>query len=78
MPALTTLQALGVVTQFGVTCAVAVGLGYFVGSWLDSLLGTRYLFTILLALGGMISAIAGTLQLLKYLKQRADNRNADT
>lgn len=67
MPNLKTWQALGIVTQFGVTCAVAVWLGYFVGSWLDSRLGTGIVFALLGALGGMVSSILGTIQLLKYV-----------
>ena len=71
MPSLSTWQALGIVTQFGVTCAVAVWLGYLVGSWLDSRLGTWFVFTLVGALGGMISAITGTLRLMKYVQHRA-------
>ena len=72
MPNLTTLQALGIVTQFGVTCAVAVWLGYLLGSWLDGRLGTGLLFTIVGALGGMISTITGTIRLMNYVQRRAD------
>ena len=71
MPSLSTWQALGIVTQFGVTCAVAVWLGYLVGNWLDNRLGTGLLFTLIGALGGMISAITGTLRLMKYVQRRA-------
>ncbi len=71
LPNLKTWQALGIVTQFGVTCAVAVWLGYFVGNWLDSRLGTVLLFALLGALGGMVSSIFGTIQLLKYVSRRA-------
>jgi Putative F0F1-ATPase subunit Ca2+/Mg2+ transporter len=70
VPDLKTWQALGIVTQFGVTCAVAVWLGYFVGSWLDSLLGTRIVFALLGALGGMVASILSTIQLLKYVGRR--------
>jgi hypothetical protein len=73
VPNLKTWQALGIVTQFGVTCAVAVWLGYFVGSWLDSLLGTRIVFALLGALGGMVSSILGTIQLLKHVGRQADS-----
>ena len=71
MPNLTTLQALGIVTQFGVICAVAVWLGYILGSWLDSRLGTGLVFTLIGAVGGMISAVISTLQLMNYVKRRA-------
>lgn len=78
MPSLSTWQALGIVTQFGVTCAVAVGLGYVVGKWLDNLLGTGLVFTLIGALGGMISAIIGTLRLMKYVQRRAGPAGRDT
>jgi hypothetical protein len=78
MPNLSTLQALGIVTQFGVTCAVAVWLGYLLGSWLDSRLGTGLIFTILGALGGMISAITGTIRLMNYVQRRADAAGRQT
>jgi len=70
VPSLGTWEALGVVTQFGVTCAVAVWLGFLLGSWLDGLLGTGIVFSLILALGGMISATIGTYQLLKMLARR--------
>jgi len=70
VPNLGTWEALGVVTQFGVTCAVAVWLGFLLGSWLDGHLGTGILFSLILALGGMISAVTGTYQLLKALARR--------
>jgi ATP synthase protein I len=70
VPNLQTWQALGIVTQFGVTCAVAVGLGYFVGSWLDSRLGTGLIFSLIGALGGMVASILSTVQLMKYVQRR--------
>jgi hypothetical protein len=70
VPSLGAWEALGVVTQFGVTCAVAVWLGFLLGSWLDGLLGTGIVFSLILALGGMISATIGTYQLLKVLARR--------
>lgn len=78
MPSLRAWEALGIVTQFGVTCAVAVWLGYLLGSWLDSRLGTGLIFTILGALGGMISAITGTIRLMNYVRRRADAAGRQT
>jgi ATP synthase protein I len=74
VPNLGAWEALGVVTQFGITCAVAVGLGYFVGSWIDGRLGTGILFSLILALGGMISAVTGTYQMLKLLARRQNRQ----
>jgi len=70
VPSLGTWEALGIVTQFGITCAVAVGLGIFLGDWLDGLLGTSPMFSLILALGGMIAAVTGTYQLLKAIGRR--------
>ena len=74
MPSLGTWEALGVVTQFGVTCAVAVWLGFLLGNWLDGRLGTGIVFALIGALGGMISAITSTLQLMKVVNRRAAAR----
>jgi hypothetical protein len=73
VPSLGTWEALGIVTQFGLTCAVAVWLGFLLGNWIDGLLGTAPAFSLIGALGGMISAVTGTYQLLKALGRR---RNA--
>lgn len=76
MPSLRAWEALGIVTQFGVTCAVAVWLGFLLGNWLDGLLGTAILFSLLFALGGMISAVTSTYQLLKFMARRSAARHA--
>jgi hypothetical protein len=70
VPNLRAWEALGIVTQFGVTCAVAVWLGFLLGNWIDGLLGTEILFSLIGALGGMISAVTGTYQLLKAIARR--------
>ena len=64
-------QAIGIVTQFGVTCAVAVWLGYFLGSWLDARLGTGLIFSLIGAIGGMVSAMTTTVVMLQRLQRRS-------
>ena len=64
-------QAIGIVTQFGVTCAVAVWLGYFLGSWVDARLGTGLIFSLIGALGGMISAVTSTVAMIRRLQRRS-------
>ena len=64
-------QAIGIVTQFGVTCAVAVWLGYFLGSWVDARLGTGLIFWLIGALGGMISAVTSTVAMIRRLERRS-------
>jgi len=78
MSSLKTWEALGIVTQFGVTCAVAVTLGFFLGNWLDGKLGTSIVFGLLGALAGMIAAVTSTLQLMKAMNRRAADRQQRT
>lgn len=74
MSNLNTWEAIGVVTQFGVTVAITVAVGFLLGNWIDRQIGTGILFSLVLAVGGMISAVMSTLQLLKYVSRRADAR----
>ena len=76
MSSLKTWEALGIVTQFGVTCAVAVWLGFLLGNWIDGLVGTDtiHIFGLIGAIGGMISAVFSTLQLMKAVNRRAAAR----
>ena len=74
MSNLSTWESIGVVTQFGVTVALTVALGFLLGSWIDQILGTGILFSLILAVGGMISAVMSTLQLLKFVSRRAAAR----
>ncbi len=64
-PSLTTVQALAIASQFGVTLAVAVGLGLFVGQWLDGRFQTSFIFTLIGVLLGLASAISGTVRLYR-------------
>ena len=75
MSPLGTWQAIGIVTQFGVTCAVAVWLGYFLGSWLDARLGTGLIFSLICALGGMISAVTSTVVVIRRLQRPSTTRS---
>lgn len=74
MSGLSTWEALGVVTSFGVTVALTVGIGFLLGSWIDRQIGTGILFSLIGAVGGMISAVVSTLQLLKFVSRRAAAR----
>ena len=75
MSPLGTWQSIGIVTQFGVTVAVAVWLGYFLGSWLDARLGTGLIFSLICALGGMISAVTSTLVVIRRLQRPSTTRS---
>jgi hypothetical protein len=78
MSSLKTWEALGIVTQFGVTCAVAVWLGFLLGNWVDERLGTGIVFGLIGALGGMIAAVTSTFQLLQAANRRAAERQQKT
>ena len=71
-PSLNAWQAIAVATQFGVTLAVAVGLGIFLGSAVDTRLGfnTIPVFTLVGVFAGLISAIASTLQVMGVFNRR--------
>jgi uncharacterized YccA/Bax inhibitor family protein len=74
MSNLNTWEAIGVVTQFGVTVAITVAVGFLLGNWIDRQIGSGIVFALIGAVGGMISAVVSTLQLLKYVSRRATAR----
>jgi hypothetical protein len=59
-PGLTTVQSLAVASQFGVTLAVGVGLGIFAGQWLDGLLHSGIVLTLVGALVGLVMGVTST------------------
>ena len=69
-PTVTTFQALAVASQFGITLAVAVVLGYFVGQWLDEHLNTGVFFTLIGVLLGLVGATLNTVRLYRALLRR--------
>ena len=76
---LTTWQALAVATQFGVTLAVTVGLGVFVGNFVDSRLGLGNIpiFTLVGMLLGLVAAIAGFIQVMNTINRRGAVKDDD-
>ena len=76
---ITTVQALAVASQFGITLAVSVVLGYFVGHWLDDLLKTGIIFTLIGVLLGLVGAATNTVRLYRALLRKSESeRNAQT
>lgn len=71
-PGLSTFEALTVASQFGVTLAVAVGLGLFVGQWLDSRLGTRVVFTLIGVFLGLATAVTSTVSIYRLFLRRKE------
>ena len=64
-PGLTTAQSLAVASQFGVTLAVGVGLGLFAGQWLDGLLHTGMVLTLIGAFVGLVGGVTSTIALYR-------------
>jgi ATP synthase protein I len=71
VPSVTTVQALAVASQFGITLAVSVVLGYFAGHWLDDRLGTGIIFTLIGVLLGLVAAITNTVRLYRALLRKS-------
>ena len=70
-PTVTTVQALAVASQFGITLAVSVVLGYFAGHWLDDRLNTGIIFTLIGVLLGLVGAVLNTVRLYRTLFQKS-------
>jgi ATP synthase protein I len=71
-PSVTTVQALAVASQFGITLAVSVVLGYFAGHWLDDRLSTGIIFTLIGVLLGLVAAVLNTVRLYNALMRKSD------
>jgi len=77
-PTITTFQALAVASQFGITLAVSVVLGFFAGQWLDDHLNTRPLFTLIGVLLGLVAAVLNTVRLYRALMRKTGVDAAST
>jgi hypothetical protein len=66
-PTITTFQALAVASQFGITLAISVVLGYFAGHWIDDRLKTAIIFTLIGVLVGLTAAAFSTVRLYRAL-----------
>ena len=69
-PNVTTFQALAVASQFGITLAISVVLGYFAGHWLDDRLNTGIIFTLIGVLLGLVASVLNTVRLYQALMRR--------
>ena len=71
-PTVTTVQALAVASQFGISLAVSVVLGYLAGQWLDGRLNTGIIFTLIGVLLGLVAATMNTVRLYRALLRRTE------
>lgn len=70
------LMGLSLVIQLGLMMSVGVYLGYRVGSWLDQLVGTSLIFTLLGTLLGIGGGFVSVYRLLVgVIQRRADNND---
>ena len=78
-PTVTTFQALAVASQFGITLAVSVVLGYFAGHWLDERLNTSPIFTLIGVLLGLVAAVLNTVRLYRAVMGKVEfDKHAQT
>jgi F0F1-type ATP synthase assembly protein I len=77
-PSVTTFQALAVASQFGITLAISVVLGYLAGHWIDDRLGTGIIFTLIGVLLGLVAAVLNTVRLYKALMRNSESETAQT
>jgi F0F1-type ATP synthase assembly protein I len=61
---------LAVASQFGITLAVSVVLGYFAGHWLDDRFHTAIIFTLIGVLLGLVAAVLNTVRLYSALLRK--------
>jgi F0F1-type ATP synthase assembly protein I len=71
-PNISTVQALAVASQFGITLAASVVLGYFAGHWLDERLNTSPVFTLIGVLLGLVAAVLNTVRLYRALMGKVE------
>jgi F0F1-type ATP synthase assembly protein I len=72
-PTITTIQALAVASQFGITLAISVVLGFVVGQWLDDHLNTSVIFTLIGVLLGLVGATTNTVRLYRALLRKSES-----
>jgi ATP synthase protein I len=77
-PSVSVFQALAVASQFGITLAICVVLGYFAGHWLDDRLNTGIIFTLIGVLLGLVAAVLNTMRLYNALMQRTQSASPPT
>jgi F0F1-type ATP synthase assembly protein I len=75
-PSISVVQSLAIASQFGITLAVSVVLGYFVGQWLDARIGTGIIFTLIGVLVGLVAAATSTVRIYRAFLRGATTGSA--
>jgi hypothetical protein len=70
-PGLTTVQSLAVASQFGLTLPVGVGVGLLAGRWLDGVLDSGLVMTLIGAIAGLASGIVSIVGLYRATLRRS-------
>ena len=70
---MTLAQAMAIASELAVCLALSVLFGYLAGSYLDSLLGTGRILTLLLSLVGMVAGFYAVVRLVQSTA-RGQNR----
>ena len=60
-------------SQFGITLALSVVLGFFAGQWLDDHLKTSPLFILIGVLFGLVGAAINTVRLYSALMRKSES-----
>ena len=76
-PTVTTVQALAVASQFGITLAVSVVLGYLAGHWLDDRLNTGIIFSLIGVLLGLVGSVINTVRLYRALMRKLNDETLE-
>jgi len=63
------LRITGLVANIPIMLAAGPVLGYFLGSWLDSKLGTQPWLVVVLALLGFAAGVNGTIRIIRTLQK---------
>lgn len=61
------MKALGLLTYIGILMVVSIGIGYFLGNWLDGLLNTDPVISIIGLIIGVGSGFYSVYQVVKEL-----------
>ena len=75
-PSPSVVQSLAIASQFGITLAVSVVLGFFVGQWLDARANTQILFTLIGVFVGLVAAVTSTVRIYRAYLRSATTKSA--